>query len=110
MKIMISSNEPCGLTEFYDMVATEMGCTDTSELKYDCRKINVAENIQNNFYAYYTKYARETQPELTDNDIQTGITITLLMSGPKVDIYLRDNEVEIFDGFIENLQLSTIQN
>ena len=99
MKILIST-QPCGLTEFYDMVASEMGYSDTSELKYDCRKINIAENIQDGFYAYYTKYARETQPELTDNDIQTGITITLMMSGPKVDSSLKANEIEVFEGFI----------
>lgn len=76
------------------------GIPNTSELKYDCRKINIAENIQDNFYEYYTKYAKETQPELTDNDIKTGITMLLLMSGPKVDNALKANEVEIFDDFI----------
>lgn len=99
MKILISTS-PCGLTEFYDAVAKEMGYADTSEIKYDCRKINIAENIQDNFYAYYNNYAKEQDPTISENDIKTGITMLLIMSGPKVDNTLKANEVEVFDGFI----------
>lgn len=73
---------------------------DPRELKYDCRKINIAENIQDNFYVYYDNLARETDPTLSENDIKTGITMLLIMSGPKVDNTLKANEVEVFDGFI----------
>jgi hypothetical protein len=99
MKIKIS-NTHCGLTEFYDAVATEMGYADTSELHYDCRQINIAENIQDGFYTYYAEKARETTPDISDNDIQIGITMLLVMSGPKVDKNLNANEVEVFEGFI----------
>lgn len=101
MKILIPT-KPCDLITFYNTVAREMGHSDPKELEYDCRKINVASNIQDNFYIYYTNYARETQPELTDNDIKIGISITLMMSGPKVDSSLKANEVEVFEGFICN--------
>lgn len=99
MKIKIPY-EPCGLTEFYDRVATEMGHGDPSEFKYDVRKINIAENIQDGFYEFYDKLARETDPTLSDNDIKVGTTMLLLNSGPKVDKTLKANEVEIFEGFI----------
>ena len=85
---------------FYDAVATEMGYTNTSELRYDCTKINIAANIQDGFYTYYAEKARETTPDISDNDIQIGITMLLVMSGPNVDKSLKANEVEIFDGFI----------
>ena len=101
-KILISI-PPCSLVEFYNAVATEMGCTDTRELHYDCTKINIAANIQEDFYEYYAKVARETDPTLSESDIRVGTTMLLAMSGPKVDKSLKANEVEIFDGF-------TIQN
>lgn len=105
MKMLISST-PCHLADFYDAVAREMGVVITKEIQYDCRQINIAPNIQDDFYEYYTTVARETNPELHENDITTGITILLAMSGPKVDKTLKANEVEIFDGFI----IETVQN
>lgn len=101
MKILISPDKYNGLAEFYDTVATEMGCDDVSEINYyDCTKINVAENIQDGFYEYYANLAREKDPTVSENDIKTGITMLLVNSGPKVDKTLKANEVEIFDGFI----------
>ena len=105
MKLTIQ-NKPCGLIAFYDAVATEMGYTGTSELHYDCRKINVAENIQDSFYDYYTANAKETNPNANMTDVQISITMILAIKGPKVDKTLKANEVEVFDGFI----CSTIQN
>ena len=99
-EIITINIESCDLTEFYDTVAREMGYSDTSELHYDCRKINIAANIQDGFYEYYAQQARETDPYLSDNDIKVGTTMLLVMSGPKVDDSLKANEVEIFDGFI----------
>ena len=85
-----------GLVEFYNAVATEMGYADTSELRYDCREINIAANIQDGFYAYY----RETNPAIHANEVNVQVTMILACSGPKVDENLNANEVEIFDGFI----------
>lgn len=99
MKILISI-PPCGLTEFYNAVAREIGYSNTSELQYDCRKINIAENIQDGFYQHYAELAKETKPIPSENDIRVGITMLLAMSGPKVDKALKANEVEIFNGFI----------
>ena len=100
MKILISSYEPCGIAELYNAVAREIGYADTSELYYDCTKINIAENIQDGFYECYARHARETNPNLNESDIRIGTTMLLAMSGPKVDKALKANEVEVFDGFI----------
>lgn len=100
MIIELSIHNPLSLTEFYDFVALELGCNNQEDIKYDCTKVNIAENIQDGFYDYYTKLAMETDPVLSENDIKTGITMLLAMSGPKVDKALKANEVEIFDGFI----------
>ena len=93
-------NPVCCLTEFYDAVATELGCKDVGTLQYDCTEINVAENIQDGFYEHYTAIAKETNPTASENDIRMSITMLLAISGPKVDIALRENEVEVFSGFI----------
>ena len=101
MKKMLISIQPfCSIAEFYDVVAKGLGHFDTSELHYDCTKINVAENIQDNFYEYYAELAKEKDNTLSDNDIKTGTTMLLAIYGPKVDKALKKNEVEIFDGFI----------
>lgn len=100
MKMLISVQPPCGIVDFYDVVAKGLGKFGTREFKYDCTKINVAENIQDGFYEYYTQVARETDPTLSESDIRTSITMLLAMSGPKVDSTLKANEVEVFDGFI----------
>ena len=96
---------PCTIVEFYDVVATEMGYKDTSELQYNCAKINVTTNIQDGFYEHYTNIIkesaiRENNIYISDHDIKVGITMHLAMSGPKVDTTLKANEVEVFDGFI----------
>lgn len=99
MKIVIP-NKAYGLMEFYDAVAREIGIEPTSETKYDCRKVNISVSIQDGFYEYYSKLARETDPSISENDIKAGITMLLAMSGPKVDMSLPKNAVEVFDGFI----------
>ena len=94
MKITIPEKN-YNLTEFYHAVAKEMGYADTSELHYDCTKIDIAENIQNGFYDYYTK---EMHPAADT----VSVTMLLAMSGPKVNRDLKVNEVEVFEGFICN--------
>ncbi len=91
---------PCTVVEFFDAVAKEMGYADTSEIKYDCTKINVAANIEDGFYERYTELIREDYANMPESEIRADITIHLIMSGPKVDTTLKANEVEVFDGFI----------
>ena len=104
MKMLISIDPPGGLTEFYDTVAKELGHFDTSELHYDCIKINIAPNIQEKFYEYYLALIRENDIYSHENEARADITLLLAMSGPKVDESLKANEVEIFDGFIVTTQ------
>ena len=100
MKVLISNYKPCDITELYEAAAKEMGYADTSEIKFDCTKINVAENIQDGFYDYYLKLIRENDIYSHENEARADITLVLAMSGPKLDKTLKANEVEIFDGFI----------
>jgi hypothetical protein len=103
MKITLPNYKPMSIIELYEAAATEMGCENTSEIKYDCTKINVAENIQDGFYEYYLALVRENDTYSHENEAMADITLVLAMSGPKVDKALKANEVEVFDGF-------TIQN
>lgn len=88
------------VVKLYEEVAKEMGYTNTNELMFDCRHINVAPNIQDGFYAYYTELAKITDPQASEIDVRTEITMILAMCGPKVDENLADDEVEVFNGFI----------
>lgn len=80
-----------GLGEFYKNVATLLGHTETETTMYDCREINVANNIQEAWFEYY-----RTEHNAEDYEI----AMILLCNGAKVDENLADNEVEVFDGFI----------
>lgn len=83
------------ITELYDAAAELMG-RETKNLKYDCRCINVAPNIQDGFFAHY----REENQNISENEFKMGVAMMLLNYGPKVDENLADNEIEVFDGFI----------
>ena len=91
---------PCTIVELFDAVAKEMGYADTSEIKYDCTKINVASNIQDGFYTAYGRLLRESDPNIPYANMTIGITMYLAISGPKVNNTLKENEIEVFDGFI----------
>ena len=97
MKLTIPENN-YGVVELFDAVAKAMGYADVSKLEYDCCKVNVAKNIQDGIYERYMELGREEK--LPEEDVRASITMLLLMSGPKVDENLADNEVEVFDGFI----------
>lgn len=99
MKVLIT-NSHCTIVELYDAVAKEMGYDNISELTYDCRKINVSEEIQDDIIKYYHDAARETDPTLSESDIKIGTAMLLLQAGPKLDVTLDAREVEVFDGFI----------
>ena len=88
------------IIELYETVAKEMGYINTKELQFDCRKINVAKNIQDGFYVYHAELVKEIEPYMSEEEIQAEITVILAICGPKVDESLIDNEVEVFDGFI----------
>lgn len=94
--IVTIANPKTHLVAFYDAVAREMGFTNPEDLHYDCRKINVAANIQDAFFEFY----RETNPDLSAQDVNMGTAMLLMCSGPKVDENLADNQVEVFEGFI----------
>lgn len=99
MKIKVQSKN-YSIIELYETVAKEMGYTNTREIQFDCRKINVSKNIQDGFYTYYIELASITDPNTSETEIRVEITMLLAMGGPKVDESLADNEVEVFDGFI----------
>lgn len=99
MKLLISETK-CSLTEFYDKAAREIGFISVDNLVYDCRHINISKEIQDNFFEYYKELAKEKDPYISDNDIQISTTMLLAMAGPKVDVNLKENEIEVFDDFI----------
>lgn len=87
-----------GVAELYDAIATEMGFVSTQNLEYDCREVNIAQNIQDGIYDKYLELGRAQG--MSDKDIRLSVTMVLVISGPKVDETLEDDEVEVFEGFI----------
>lgn len=51
MKITVNEKS-YGVVELYDAIAKQLG-KDPEKCSYDCRKINVARNIQDGFFEYY---------------------------------------------------------
>ena len=97
MKVKIPQQK-YGITELYDTIATTMGFRNVSDLEYDCCKVNIAKNIQDGIYDKYLELGKENG--ISEHEVRLGVTMLLVVSGPKVDESLADNEVEVFDGFI----------
>lgn len=77
---------------FYQTVAETAGYTETEDTLYDCRRILIAPNVRDAIIRYYeTAFMGATREQ---------ICILLVMSGPKVDSKLKENEVVIQSGFI----------
>ena len=102
MSKFVLSNEPMSIMQCYEAIARQMGYQNYGALNYDCTKANVAQNIQDGFYEYYTKMETLNNPNVNVHELQTQITMLLAVAGPKVDKALKTNEVEVFDGFISD--------
>ncbi|MCD8119712.1 MAG: hypothetical protein LUE29_09605 [Lachnospiraceae bacterium] len=83
----------CDLQTFYKNVATKMGVTVTGSTLFDCRKISVTKQVQDELWAYY--YQEEGYSNMQ-------ISALFLAMGPKANIdqckeeYLAKTE----DGFV----------
>lgn len=80
------------LTPFYETVASVAGYEVRQEDIFDCTKINVAANVQEDIITAY----QESDVSL----VRSSVISLLLLAGPKVDSGLPDNTVEIFNGYI----------
>ena len=85
----------------YRAAVRELGYIENvDEVVFDCRKINIAANLQEGLYAYYKAEALNIEPNISEEQLTTEITMLLAFSGPKVDTALPNNTVEVFDGFV----------
>lgn len=83
--------------EFYDLIGNLLHTE--GEVKYDCRKILVSDNIKESiFHAYREKYLQQFGDTVSQIDEQ--IATNWIIAGPKVSEKLKDYEVEILPGFI----------
>ena len=89
MKIKVTEKDcTCGIQGFYDNVAIALG-KDSSNLVYECTKINVSTRVQELIFAFYESAWAQ--------NFEMGMWWCCF--GPKVDENLEAFEVEIFDGF-----------
>lgn len=84
-----------GIVNLYDKVAEVLGYEDTTNLNYDCTKIDVATNIMENIEAFYK--------ERVDGDYVLAFGMDWVCYGPKQNKDLADDEVMIEDGFIKEV-------
>lgn len=77
--------------QFYHYVATQLDHDfNDPTIRFECRKINVAANIQDVWFAESKKRGESTH----------SLAMLLVQLGPKVNDTLGDNEVEFEEGFI----------
>ena len=94
MKIkMLRQEAYCGITGFYDAIARRLGY-NIDKVEYDCKDIDVSENIFEEIYQWYQD---------TQNVGQESMGMMWCCFGPKVNESLKDYEVVIGDKFIKEV-------
>jgi len=91
--------KPYSLMGLYDAIAEAIG-KDPETCRYDCRKVNIASNLQQCIYDYYIA----ANPDLPEDEVKVQVTMLLAISGPKSFETMKDNTVEVFDGFISEAE------
>lgn len=94
MLVKISSG-PMSIMDLYEIVTMKMGEDPKMVKNYDCRKINVAQNIFDDIYEWY-----QINVKGDVYVIKQHFGMDWLMYGPKVDNELPDNCVVLEDGFM----------
>jgi len=84
----------CELEKFYEMVAEKIGVVVTDDVIFDCRKICVTKNVQDEIWSYYreVKFAKDEE-----------IAMLLVCSGPKANLEAMNSDqyrAEVEDGFL----------
>lgn len=77
------------IPNLYDNIAMKLGLPLADDVRYDCTKICVANNIQEEIFAYYEKMGKSKQ----------DIAMMWLCYGPKAIDELEDDEVEVEEGW-----------
>lgn len=88
-----------GLVPTYTNIARKSGYPVTQNTVYDCRKLDIANNIQEAWISFYHDLAITKDPLMSEMDIHQSIMMLLLNLGAKVNHSLHDNEVAIMPGF-----------
>jgi len=91
--------KPYSLMGLYDAIAEAIG-KDPETCRYDCRKVNIASNLQQCIYDYYIAQ----NPEYPQSQVECEVSMLLVTAGPKADKTLQNDAVEIFDGFITEIE------
>ena len=92
---LLLNEKPEGIVHLYDMVATLMGYEDTSNLHYDCTKINVSMDICDDVEEAYRR-----EFEAVSDEWRNAFSMDWLCCGPKADESLPPRTVEVEEGFI----------
>ncbi len=88
---MSPEDSKCGITEFYDHVAMRRNYNVTDNTRYACSKIEVAENIADNIFDYCENVLGTSKETMG---------MQWVCYGPKANRALKDNYINIEEGFI----------
>lgn len=91
MKLFLTDAEVhTSITKFYDSIARRLGL-DVDKCRYDCLKIEVAQNIFDRIYDYYSE---------TEHIGMDTMGMRWCCFGPKVNKEFLNYQVDIQEGFI----------
>ena len=79
------------ICDLYDNIASILGYENIEEIKYDCKKVRVTENVYNKVCSFY-------KDEYEDGD--KAFATEWLMCGPKANLDMAGFQVEVENGFI----------
>lgn len=105
MKILIKADEndvKDGMVKAYENFAKKGGFNVTDDSKFRCTRIEVSKEIDDYFWKYYTDKALEKDPNMSMQDIRTGIAMLMLNNGAKRNESLNPWEVVMDDDFVDN--------
>lgn len=96
MQVKIVTAE-MSITTLYDCVALALGYHPSAVAHYDCRKIKVSSDIEDNIHSWYKS---SFENELGD-DWKQKFGMEWVCFGPKLDESLPANTVEVEEGFLD---------
>ena len=105
MKILIKANLDDlkdGMVKAYENFAIKGGFNVTEDSIFRCTRIEVSKEVDDYFWKYYEERALEKDPNMSLQDIRTGIAMLMLNNGAKRNESLNPWEVVMDDDFVDN--------
>lgn len=88
-----------GIPKAFEAWAIKSGYSVTDNTMFRCTRVEVSKEVDDYFWKYYRDQAKENNPNLTDDDIESSIAMMMLFSGAKRNDNLPKWTVDVQDEF-----------